>query len=384
MKKILVLQHQNKMKYSREFLQIKIPIELKILLYTVTLFFIMSIFIITFGKIDDVVKVNGIVRTNQNVSSVKNVISGKIVEKKYLPGQKVQKGDFLYKIDSSVYDIENEKLKYEKSALEEKISGINFIIKSYAIQKNIVPKENKAAHSRFENFIKNYEKFDFQKKIAEKALNDEESLPNGLRIPSNIEQKNLEYEYYKKQLESYGTDFISTINNEKKELELSYEQCIQEIQKLEKQYEFLKVMAPLSGFVQEISSLNIGDYVESGKSVLNIVPDDSKNFRMEMQVQPKDMGKIRENLKVKYRLSAFPYFEYKGAAGRVISIDPDIRSSENNKLFYCVYADIDRTEFSSKKEDVFPIRAGLEANCRIVLENNSILFFILRKMNFLY
>ena len=350
MKKILVLQHQNKMKYSREFLQIKIPIELEILLYTVTSFFIMSIFIITFGKIDDVVKVNGIVRTNQNVSSVKNVISGKIVEKNYLPGQKVQKGDFLYKIDSSVYDIENEKLEYEKSALEEKIRGIDFIIKSYAIQKNIVPKEDKAAHSRFENFIKNYEKFDFQKKIAEKALNDEESLPNGLRIPSNIEQKNLEYEYYKKQLESYGTDFISTINNEKKEMELSYEQCIQEIQKLEKQYEFLKVMAPLSGFVQEVSSLNIGDYVESGKSVLNIVPDDSKNFRMEMQVQPKDMGKIRENLKVKYRLSAFPYFEYKGAAGRVTSIDPDIRSSEIINFFIVFMLILTERNFHLKKE----------------------------------
>ena len=43
---------------------------------------------------------------------------------------------------------------------------------------------------------------------------------------------------------------------------------------------------------------------------MNIVPNDNENFRVEIQISPKDMGKITEGKKVKYRLSAFPFYEY--------------------------------------------------------------------------
>lgn len=384
MKNVVVLQHQNKMVYSKEFLQIKVPFETSILLYSVVLFFIVAICLVVFGKTDDVVKTSGIIRTNQNVSSVKNAVSGKISEKYYFPGMKIEKGEILYKIDSSVYDSELKSLESEKKLLHKKLTGTNELLQSYNAEENLVSKENVASFSRFENFIKNRQKLEFQLKIAEKALNDERTLPESLKVPSNLEQKNLEYEYYKKELESYESEVYSELNTEKQELELSFEKCLQEIKQLNNQLELLSISAPVSGFVQEVSSLNIGDYIEYGKTVLNIIPDDSKNFRVELQISPKDIGKIHEGLKVKYRLSAFPYFEYKGAEGKITSVDSDIRSAENGYFYYSAYADIDRTEFSSRTSGTFPIRAGLESNCRIVLERNSILFFILKKMNFLY
>lgn len=384
MKNVVVLQHQDKMIYSKEFLQIKIPAEVNVLLYSVLMFFVVAICLIVFGRIDDVVKVSGIVRTNQNVSSVKNAVSGKISEIYYFPGMEVSKGEVLYKIDSSTYDSELKSLKSEKVLLSKKLNGTDELLQSYNAGKNLVSKENVASFSRFENFTKNKQKLEFQLKISEKALNDEKTLPETLKVPSNIEQKNLEYEYYKKELESYESEFYSDLNSEKQELELSFEKCLQEIKQLNNQLGFLSVSAPVSGFIQEISSLNIGDFIESGKTVLNIIPNDSKNFRVELQILPKDIGKIREGLKVKYRLSAFPYFEYKGAEGKITSVDSDIRSTENGSFYYSAYADIDRTEFSSRNSGTFPIRAGLEANCRIVLERNSVLFFILKKMDFLY
>ena len=61
-----------------------------------------------------------------------------------------------------------------------------------------------------------------------------------------------------------------------------------------------------------------------------------------MSLALKDMGKIKEGLKVKYRLSAFPFFEYKGAEGTITAVDPDIRSGDSGMLYYIVYADLDR------------------------------------------
>ena len=384
MKKVMVLQHQDTMVYSKEFLQLKIPPEIRVLLYTVIALFIIALLFLFFGKIDDVVKVHGIVRTKGNVSSVKNVISGKIIEKNYKPGQKVFKGDFLYKIDPAIYGSQRENLVYEKNNLEERLKGLEDLALSYTKSKNLIDKTNEVAFTRFESYQTNVEKLLIQKKISHQNFLDEQSLPVGLRNLKNIKQRKLEYEYNSKNLETYKADFIKSINQEKDELTLTVSKTVQEIQKLDSQYEFLKVYAPVEGFVQELSSLNLGDYLESGANVLNVIPNDEKNFRVEMQISPKDMGKIKPGLKVKYRLSAFPFFEYKGAEGTITAVDPDIRSGNNGMLYYIVYADLDRTIFKNRHGDSFPVRSGLETDARIVLETENIIYYILRKIDFVY
>lgn len=360
------------------------PAEVRILLYSIILLVFTAFCVMFFGKIDDVIKVSGIVRTKENISSVKNVISGKIIEKNYKPGQQIHKGDFLYKIDPAIYYSQRENLISEKTNLEERLKGIEELSLSYAKNKNLVNLSNEVAFSRFESYKTNAEKLLIQKKISYQNLLDEQNLPKSLRNQKNIKQKKLEYEYNSKNFESYKADFISSINKEKDELTLTLSKTIQEIQKLDSQYEFLKVYAPVDGFVQEISSLNLGDYLESGANVLNIIPNDEKNFRVEMQISPKDMGKIKSGLKVKYRLSAFPFFEYKGAEGTITAVDPDIRNGSNGMLYYIVYADLDRVVFKNRHGDSFPVRSGLETDARIVLETENIIYYILRKIDFVY
>ena len=185
-------------------------------------------------------------------------------------------------------------------------------------------------------------------------------------------------------LESFKKNFISTINSELNDKEKEIYDIQQNIIKLDNQYLFLEVKAPMDGYVQELASLNVGDYIESNSQVLNIVPNDNENFRVEIQISPKDMGKIKSGLKVKYRLSAFPFFEYKGAEGIITAVDPDIRSGNNGLLYYIVYADLDRVVFKNRHGDSFPVRSGLETDARIVLETESIIYYILRKIDFLY
>ena len=122
---------------------------------------------------------------------------------------------------------------------------------------------------------------------------------------------------------------------------------------------------------------------QAHKEQLSQINDGGK-VRVEIRIAPKDMGKIAIGQRVKYRLSAFPYFEYKGAEGIITSIDPDIRTTpEGDRAYYSVYADIDRTNFSNKHGEVFPIRAGLETDVRIVMERKPIIFYILKKLDFI-
>ena len=124
MKKVIILRHQNEMKFSRDFFQMEVPKELSQTIYVIITICLIIFSVMIFGRIDDVIRTNGFVRTKENVSSVQNVIAGKIVELNYKPGEKVSKGDVLYKIDSSSYDVQRNMLCHEIEDLENKTNGL--------------------------------------------------------------------------------------------------------------------------------------------------------------------------------------------------------------------------------------------------------------------
>ena len=223
------------MVYSKEFLELKVPSEVQVLLFSIELLVAVALGIIFFGRIDDVIKVNGIVRTSENVSVLHNVISGKIVNKNYKPGQKVLQGDFLYELDSSVYDSQKNNLISEKENLETRLCGVDKLLESYRKNKNLVNKKDEVAWTRYESYKKNVEKLALQKELSYQALLDEKNLPESMRNKKTIRQKNLEYEYSCKSLESYQADFIKALNQEKEELDLSYFKVQQELIKLDNQ-----------------------------------------------------------------------------------------------------------------------------------------------------
>lgn len=384
MKKVIVLKHQNDMKYSREFFQMEIPKELSLIVYVIVSICIIILSLIIFGRIDEVIKTNGFVRTKDNVSSVQNVIAGKIMELNYKPGEKVYKDDVLYKIDSSTYEAQRNMLLHEKEDLEMKIQGLQSLITSYNYDMNMCNIDDSLSFSRFEAYLQNKEVLEIKAAIAQKEYNYEDQKPETIRNSYDVSMKLQSYNLALADLNSFKSNFIASINSELNERLIASYENNQNLVKLDNQNLFLEVKSPMDGYVQEIASLNVGDYLEANSKVLNIVPNDNENFRVEIWISPKDMGKIKIGQKVKYRLSAFPFFEYKGAEGFITSIDPDIRTSaEGNRMYYSVYADIDRIFFSNRHGDSFPIRAGLETDVRIVMERKAIIYFILKKLDFI-
>lgn len=384
MKKVFVLKHQDRMKYTKEFLQLKIPTEIFIVLYSIILFIILCLLILIFVKIDDVIKVSGVVKTKENVSNVTNVIAGKIIELNYKPSQKVNKGDVLYKLDPSIYNVQKTNLLTENEVLKEKIKNIDILITSFFKGYFVGDmKLDEIAYIRFDAYIKTLNEFYVQLEIAKYQYDIETKRPEYLINKNSIQQANFSVQTINSNIERYKANFLQQIYSEKEDLEVRLKNNEQEIIKLDNQFEYLTIKSIYSGFVQEVSSLNIGDYLEAGKTVLNIIPDDYKKFRIELLVSPKDMGKIQVGLDVKYRLSAFPFFEYKGANGKIISIDPDARTASNGSRYFCVYADIDKINFENRFGESFNLRSGLETDARIVLKNTSVLFYILKKMDFL-
>ncbi len=384
MKKIVVLKHQNEMKFTSEFFRMEIPQELSFLIYLICIICITFLYIICFGQVDDVIKTRGSIRTKENVSSVRNIISGPIVQLNYKPGEKVEKDDILFQIDAADADFQMNIVKFDIFDLEFKLNGLYDLKNSFCQNRNLCNPQNEMAFSRFNSYLQNKKILEIKSQIAEEEYSTEIKKHDSIRIPYETEKKLKNYKLAIADLQSFESEFIASINSEINEKQILLYQNQQTLLKLENQYSFYEVRAPMSGYIQEIASLNVGDYLEANSKVLNIVPNDNENFRVEIQIAPRDMGKIAVGKTVKYRLSAFPFFEYKGAEGCITSIDPDIRLSQDGKnAYFSVYANIDRINFTNRHGESFPIRAGLETDVQIVLDRKPIIYFLLKRLDFL-
>ncbi len=383
MSECLKVHSKNYLPLTKEYFLLAIPRENTMLLFSILVFVILAGIIISVCKIDDVVKAKGLVRAVGNVSSVENMVAGKISAIYFERGQKVCKGDLLYSLDSTMLDLQKENLERQEKDIEQKLSDAKMLRSSLAADKNLCRKENQKAWHRFETYLNEKNELEIRKNLSQTSYELEKDKPEAFTNQTILEQRKQELNYASSALEAYKSSFSSAINSEVYEYNLALERNHTEKDALEKQYEYLNVTSPVSGFVQEFSSVNMGDFLEKGQKVINIIPDDTSAFRVEISVPPKDMGKITDGLCVKYRLSAFPFFEYKGSDGKITSVDPDIRKSEDGRLYYCVYADMEKSAFTNRRGKSYPVKAGLETDARIVLERDTILALFLKKMDFL-
>lgn len=381
--KQLVLEHKNMMYYSREIIQLSLPKEIDAVFYTIlALFLCVCVFLVSV-KINDVIKVSGIVRTQENNSTVSNILDGEIKTIFYEPEQYVQKGDILYSLKDDVYLSVLKDLESEIENNKEELLCVNSLINGFDLGENIISKkDNLLIYSQLEEFFKTQEYLLRQIEISDYKYQKELNQPAAFYNQRSVDEAKMNYQLCQKELEKYRASFLSELMQRKKAIEHNLDKLNQEMIRTKQQYSFLEIKAPISGYIQEISSLNVGDFIFANQSVLMIIPDDAKNFRVELSVPTKDIGQITNGLKVKYRLSAFPFFEYRGAEGIIKSVGSDVRQSGKNQLYYQVYSDIDKVSFTNNKGDEYPLRAGIEIDARIVLEKISIVHFILRKLDF--
>lgn len=378
-----ILEHGDMMVYSRELMELRVPKEVNFVFYVIIALVITILMLLSVVKINDVVKANGIVKTESNTSSIMNIIPGKISGIYYKPDQFVAEGEVLYSLSDDVYlSLKTDLLKQLENN-QEKLLCDELLLESIAAGKNIVETSNHYVYSQLEDYLKNLAYMQQQVEILkfryEKELNQPEILQNKLAV----DEAALNFNLSQAEMEKYKASFKAEVMQRKKALELEENQIIGQLARTEDQYAYLNVRAPVSGFVQEISSLNVGDYIFANQKVLNIIPNDEKSFRVELSVPTKSIGEIVPGMEVKLRLSAFPFFEYKGAVGKIVAIDSDVRQTSNGSLYYCVYSDIDRVIFKSKRGIEYPLKPGIEVNARIVMEKISLMNYILRKLDFI-
>ncbi|MGI5174667.1 HlyD family efflux transporter periplasmic adaptor subunit, partial [Treponema sp. OMZ 840] len=339
---------------------------------------------IVFGKMEETVRARGVVRPVSNISQVKNAVSGEITGLYYRPGERVEKGALLLKINSQVAQAKEAALKTGFEKLKIKIDGLRQMESSFYTGTADIDKNNTVALTRFQAYA-------YQKELLEKRfLLAEKTWQEALRMPKEaitpVKLRELEYEknIYLLNLETHNSTFIKEISDEYVKSVIELEELKSQIEQVRQNIKNTSVYAPIAGVVQEISSLNTNDYLFADQKILNIVPDDTDVYKAELKIPAKMSGKLEKGMKVKLRFPAFPFHEFGGAEGLITAIDPDASADSQGILYFTVLADIDKSFLKDKKEKTYPVKSGLEVESRIILKEQTILWYILKKMDMVW
>lgn len=135
-----------------------------------------------------------------------------------------------------------------------------------------------------------------------------------------------------------------------------------------------RLIAPISGVVQEITVTSTGEVPEVGKPLITIVPDDEP-LVAEALLLNRDAGGVRAGMPAAVKLEAFPFTRYGVLGARVERVSPDATVDQQRGLVFPVRVRLlDRTLMVDGKPAA--ISPGMAVTVEIVTGRRRIIDFL--------
>ncbi|MCL2502112.1 MAG: HlyD family efflux transporter periplasmic adaptor subunit [Bacteroidales bacterium] len=131
----------------------------------------------------------------------------------------------------------------------------------------------------------------------------------------------------------------------------------------------LTVLAPVSGSVQQLPGLKVGNYVTQGEILMEISPDGA--FHAECYVSPRDIGLIRIGQQALLQIDAFNYNEWGMLQAQVSDIAHDVVLLDGQP-FFKVFCTPQRTCLSLKNGYTGQLKKGMTFSVRFKLTRRTL------------
>jgi hemolysin D len=141
--------------------------------------------------------------------------------------------------------------------------------------------------------------------------------------------------------------------------------------KAEVRQALMKLVAPVSGTIQQLSVHTVGGVVTTAERLLEIVPDDS--LEVEARLENKDIGFVRAGQPAVVKIDAFPYTRFGFLRGTVEDVSNDAVSDRRDGLYFVVRIKLPTRHFRVEQKWVnltpgMAVRAEIETGRRTVAE----------------
>ena len=176
--------------------------------------------------------------------------------------------------------------------------------------------------------------------------------------------------------------------NEQNSVATELNTCKQKQQEIQKQIDSLTlsidnayVKAPISGVVNTIQDVAVGDYVAGGQQLLSIIPDAKESsYVVKSYIANGDIAKVDEGMTVQYEIAAYPSGEYGNIGGRVEFVSADLKVNDNGSAYYVIESTVNAGEYHNKSGDPVQLKVGMLCETKIVTDRKSVMRVLLDKM----
>ena len=135
-----------------------------------------------------------------------------------------------------------------------------------------------------------------------------------------------------------------------------------------------EVRSPVRGTVNTLMANTVGGVVQPGKEILEIVPADD-SLLLEVQISPRDIGFLHDGQKAEVKFTAYDFVIYGGLQGRVEQIGANTVTDERGNAHYIVKV---RTASNHVGDNSRPIIPGMLAEVHILTGSRTLLHYLIK------
>ncbi len=135
-----------------------------------------------------------------------------------------------------------------------------------------------------------------------------------------------------------------------------------------------EIRSPVRGTVKSLMNNTVGGVVQPGRDILDIVPTDD-TLLLEVKIQPSDIGFLHPGEEAEVKFTAYDYAIYGGLPGQIEQIGADTITDEKDNSYYIVKV---RTARNYVGDDARPIIPGMVADVHILTGKRTIMQYLLK------
>ena len=340
----------------------------------VVLALVSLLFLLPIINIDISSQSRGIIRSKTDNVPVTTIVSGKITWLSLKNNCFVQKGDTIIKIEKENLDTQKNTQTILQTSTLALLNDISSLL-------NNNPANIQTSTAREDFYKYQSQKIELQSKVAQAQSNFNRNkilFDKDVIAKSEFEKFQYELKFANQALQSFINQQKATWENQKLDLENQIKNGNGTIKKIEVEENNYFVLAPISGTIEDFSGLQIGSFVNASQPIANISATD--NLIVESNVSPNDIGLIRKNQKVKFQIDAFNYNQWGLLEGKVIEIDNNLTSQEN-QAFFKVRCQLNTKEMKLKSGYKTNVSKGMTLTTRYIIAHRSLFDLLFDKVD---
>lgn len=142
---------------------------------------------------------------------------------------------------------------------------------------------------------------------------------------------------------------------------------------------YQEVRAPVSGIIFDLQAKNPGFVANPTQKLLQIVPNDK--YVAEVFITNKDIGFVREGMKVDVRVDSFPFSEFGDIKGKVLSIGSDALPPDQTYQYYRFPArvSLDSQKITAHGRSI-PLQSGMSITANIKVREERTVMSLFTEM----